>query len=159
MFAIQAIPKNEVVVIWEGRDVDANGFAQLPESELDYYLRLDEDRWQIAREFGIREPADYVNHSCDPNCGMITEKSIATLRTIEIGEEITFDYAMTEGDLPEIPVSDIIPSCGCGSKLCRGRISSHDWFHQDLIARYAWKEPDQPGYSPYLRRRLLRMFG
>src|SRR5210317_1523625 len=39
-----------------------------------------------------------VNHSCNPNCGISLNKlgahDFIAMHTIEIGDEITFDYAM-----------------------------------------------------------------
>eukprot|EP01102_Stenamoeba_stenopodia_P007172 TRINITY_DN2005_c0_g1_i2.p1 TRINITY_DN2005_c0_g1~~TRINITY_DN2005_c0_g1_i2.p1 ORF type:complete len:155 (-),score=32.71 TRINITY_DN2005_c0_g1_i2:255-719(-) len=95
-FATKKIPKGEVLVIWRGRDVDKAGVMAIPLEEEDYTLQLDEDRFQIATVFGVREPADYVNHSCDPNGGFNGETTLVAMRDIEPGEEITFDYAMAE---------------------------------------------------------------
>ena len=40
----------------------------------------------------------YTNHSCDPNVWMQDEVTLAARRDIAIGEELTIDYAMIEGD-------------------------------------------------------------
>ena len=44
------------------------------------------------------DPADFVNHSCDPNCGIVGAVLLVARRAIEAGEEICFDYAMTDSD-------------------------------------------------------------
>ena len=44
------------------------------------------------------DPADFVNHSCDPNCGIVGSILLVTMRDIEAGEELCFDYAMTDSD-------------------------------------------------------------
>jgi hypothetical protein len=59
--------------------------------------------------------AMYVNHSCDPNCE--TEETggriwITAIRDIPVGEELTYDYFLWDGD-EEAP-------CNCGSANCRG---------------------------------------
>jgi len=42
------------------------------------------------------EAGDLVNHSCDPNCGLVGAVLVVAMRDIEPGEEITFDYAMSD---------------------------------------------------------------
>ena len=39
----------------------------------------------------------YLNHSCDPNCG-IKGKNIISIKKIKRGEEITIDYSTTNTD-------------------------------------------------------------
>jgi uncharacterized protein len=66
--------------------------------------------------------ARFVNHACEPNCESVIEKSrvfIEALRTIEPGEELTYDYQIQrEADDP--PDIDAIFACRCGSARCRG---------------------------------------
>ncbi len=70
--------------------------------------------------------ARFINHSCDPNCeSNIEEKRvfIDAIRSIEPGEELGYDYALTwEGtDDPE----DLeLYSCRCGAAECRGTMLS-----------------------------------
>lgn len=62
---------------------------------------------------------DYVNHSCRPNAGIrssAAELELVALRRIEPGEEVTFDYSTCIELEPELP------SCGCRTSSCRGRI-------------------------------------
>ena len=59
-------------------------------------------------------PADLVNHSCEPNCGIIGSCLLVAMRDIEVGEELCFDYAMTDtNDYDEFV-------CACGTPSCRG---------------------------------------
>jgi hypothetical protein len=68
----------------------------------------------------IDEPARLLNHSCDPNTGVrdnaLGAYDFIALRAIACGDEITFDYAMTEYD------AITMPSCMCGAARCRGEI-------------------------------------
>lgn len=65
--------------------------------------------------------ADVFNHSCDPNTGLRLIQGVywlVTMRTIRWGEELCWDYAMSQW-------SDeffFYPPCRCkcGSTLCRG---------------------------------------
>lgn len=76
---------------------------------------------------------DYVNHSCEPNCGLESTPprlELVALRDIESGEEITFDYSTCILDEPELS------SCGCESARCRGRIAGFWELDSVTRARY-----------------------
>jgi hypothetical protein len=64
----------------------------------------------------------FINHSCDPNCESNIEKRrvfIDAIRTIEVGDELNYDYQIgRERDDP--PDVDVIYACRCGAKDCRG---------------------------------------
>jgi SET domain-containing protein len=79
-----------------------------------YILLIDDDVFIDARL--VEHPAKYINHSCEPNCILSLQDDkafILTLRTIQPGEELTYDY-------------DYDPSenvkCFCQARGCRGRI-------------------------------------
>jgi SET domain-containing protein len=66
--------------------------------------------------------AMFINHSCDGNCetseirGRVWIKSI---RSIQAGEEITYDYCLYDG-------GDDEAVCNCGAKKCRGTMYSKE---------------------------------
>jgi uncharacterized protein len=66
--------------------------------------------------------ARFLNHSCNPNCESVIEKRrvyIEAVRTIEPGEELTYDYQIQreEDDPPGI---EEVFACRCGFAQCRG---------------------------------------
>ena len=66
---------------------------------------------------------DYVNHSCDPNCGLeFTGDRIylKSIKPIKRGEELTFDYATSQKSFP------FRFHCRCGSSDCRGEIGDYN---------------------------------
>lgn len=63
-------------------------------------------------------PFKYLNHSCDPTCGIMGTRTLRALRDIKIGEEITIDYATTEVN----PLWYL--KCTCGYKSCRREVRS-----------------------------------
>lgn len=68
-----------------------------------------------------------INHSCNPNLGVGND--MVAVRDIEAGEELTYDYAMTDsGNYNMI--------CECGSANCRGMIKGADWMIPELQKRY-----------------------
>ena len=73
----------------------------------------------------INTPIQYLNHSCDPNCGVLLQRGVESLeihalRSIAPGEELTIDYATFEY---EIHFMD--PPCRCEAPLCRGAITGY----------------------------------
>jgi SET domain-containing protein len=68
--------------------------------------------------------ARFVNHACEPNCESVIERRrvfIDAIRTIEPGEELTYDYQIRrEADDP--PDIDSIFACRCGFAGCRGTL-------------------------------------
>lgn len=77
----------------------------------------------------------WVNHSCDPNCGIHVNASGAhdyvAMRDIAVGEEIVFDYAMRNYRVEHFP-----PRCLCGAHNCRGRITGWADLPEDRKAAY-----------------------
>jgi uncharacterized protein len=66
--------------------------------------------------------AQYINHSCEPNCAAVTDKRrvyIEALRNIEPGEELLYDYNLTRQD-DDAPDLEQRYACHCGAPTCRG---------------------------------------
>jgi SET domain-containing protein len=66
--------------------------------------------------------AQFINHSCDPNCAAVTEKKhvyIEALRDIAPGEELLYDYNLTRDGI-ESPEDEQRYACHCGAPTCRG---------------------------------------
>ncbi|MEP7113290.1 MAG: SET domain-containing protein-lysine N-methyltransferase, partial [Ilumatobacteraceae bacterium] len=91
------------------------------------------------------EPADFINHSCDPNCVLNGSVLLIASRDIAVGEELSYDYATSDGsDYDEF-------ECACGTSLCRGKVSGHDWMLPELQLRY------RGSFSPYLAKRIAAL--
>ncbi len=66
--------------------------------------------------------ARYINHACDPNCESTTLGKrifIEAIRTIQPGEELSYDYQIGR-DSDDAPNVDEIYACRCGAENCRG---------------------------------------
>jgi uncharacterized protein len=66
--------------------------------------------------------AQFINHSCEPNCAAVTEKKhvyIEALRDIAPGEELLYDYNLTRND-DDAPDLEERYACRCGAPTCRG---------------------------------------
>jgi hypothetical protein len=90
---------------------------------------------------------DYVNHSCEPNCGIRNDDHrvvLFALRDIAKDDEITFDYSTTQtGGFWSM-------LCQCGSAKCRGMIGDFQdlpvntkafYVRQGAVLTYLVEEP------------------
>ena len=68
--------------------------------------------------------ARFINHSCDPNCDAVIENGriwIETIRDVEVGEELAYDYAYIL-DERHTPAAKRRFPCHCGAASCRWTI-------------------------------------
>lgn len=139
-FAVAPIPPHTVIATFGGEIHRRHTFDQCDPDRRARSIQIDDDLYVLGPP--TRDPGDSINHSCAPNCGAGNAVQIVTMREIEPGEELTFDYAMTDGsDYDEF-------ECLCGGDLCRGVVRGSDWRHLLLHERYR-------GFmSPYLMRRV-----
>src|SRR5262249_29497550 len=86
----------------------------------EYTIQLD-----ATTHFEPEAPLRFVNHSCNPNTGIKTDREgrpgLYALHHIRRGEELTWDYAMSELDFDFAGVPQSFP-CACGTPNCRGLI-------------------------------------
>ena len=140
--AVDDVEAGEVVAVFGGEIFDASAFSSLPREKARLGLQVDNDYFLVSQ---VEGPGDWVNHSCDPNLGLRGQIVLVALRSISLGEELCFDYAMSDGDAHESF------DCGCGTLQCRKKISGDDWRCPTLWSRY------EGYFSPYLARRIARL--
>ena len=68
------------------------------------------------------ETIHFLNHSCDPNCGLLIDRTkevlqLQALRSVREGAEVSIDYDTFEYEIEFMP-----EQCLCGSQHCRGRV-------------------------------------
>ena len=140
VFAREAIAPGEVVAVWSGRIVHAHALDELPPKIRSHTVQIEEELYLAS--LTADEPPDFINHSCDPNCGLSGQITIVAMRQILPGEQVSIDYAMCDGS----PYDEF--DCACGSSLCRGKVTGDDWRNPALWKRYAGH------FSPYLQRHI-----
>jgi uncharacterized protein len=82
----------------------------------------------------------YINHSCDPNCETDLQGTtvvIRAIKTIPVGAELTYDYALELEEDP-LPSWERLYACRCGSATCRGTM-----LDQESMPRSA-RPPEEP---------------
>jgi SET domain-containing protein len=142
VFAGERIARGELLVVYAGAIVEAKDLGALAPEVRRLLLQVEESHYLLSQVEGC---ADWVNHCCEPNAGLRGQVALIAMRDIEVGEEITYDYAMSDGS------SYDCFECRCGRDSCRGRVSGDDWMLEELWERYG-------GYfSPYLQARIDRL--
>ncbi len=145
VFARAAIAPGEILTVWGGVVVPGSRLSEFSEYARTHGLQVEDDLFLLP--LTADDPADAFNHSCDPNAGLYGQIALVAMRPIAPDEEVCFDYAMSDSN----PYDEF--DCGCGTPLCRGRITADDWQRPDLQQRYR-------GYfSPYLQRRIDALKG
>ncbi len=142
VFARRSIPEETRIIQYIGEKVDKEesdrrGLAQLEHAkrtgEAGVYIFTLDDDWDIdgSQRDNI---ARLINHSCDPNCEAYIDEEegeiwIWSIRDIEIGEELSFNYGFDLDNYEEHP-------CRCGSENCVGYIAGVDYWPElkDILA-------------------------
>lgn len=130
VYASQVIPKGRVIL---------RGWGPRVPYRTRHSFQVDHDTHIV-----ISSPIELINHSCEPNCGVLVRRDsrvleIHALRRIEPGEELTTDYATFEYEIQHLN-----GPCHCHSPSCRGTITGY----KDLPA------DRRDAYGPYLAEYL-----
>jgi SET domain-containing protein len=137
VFAVRNIAEGEV--IWRESPWD----ARYPKSEIStwtaeqqaffrrYCYQVDDEWFAGPRNEDETWDSDHMNHSCDPNTWWSDDQTMTARRTIDAGEELTFDYATSDSR------DDYAFDCHCGTSLCRGTVRGSDFLRLvELQQRY-----------------------
>lgn len=131
MFAVVEIAKGTRLIEYKGqrrthKEVDAGDSGDI-ESGHTFLFTLN-DAWVIDANIE-GNAARWINHSCEPNCEAVLVEDedapknsrvfIEAIRSIQPGEELTYDYGIT---LAQRHTSRLkaIWACRCGSEKCTG---------------------------------------
>ena len=145
------IKKGERVVVLGGFVISIPDLRRMRKTSLSAYnfistigYQVDDDLVSSPITRGQLSSAEYLNHSCDANCGFKGQMSVIAMRNLQKGEELTIDYALCV-------TSDLLlfqSPCLCGASTCRKLISAQDWKIPALQKRYH-------GYfQPYIQERI-----
>jgi hypothetical protein len=130
LFARETIRKDEIVCIKGGHIFDRAKLLEVQE-------RLGPAEIQIGENLFIGPLAEneregsmiFSNHSCDPNIGVKGQVVFVAMRDIQLGEELTHDWAMTDDD-------EYSMNCNCGARECRKVVTGQDWRIKSLQEKY-----------------------
>lgn len=142
VYARAPIEADELVAMFGGEIVTRDKFDALPERLRRLSIQVEDNLFLVALNEG---PADYINHSCDPNCGLSGQIAVVALRPISPDDEITFDYAMSDASAYDEF------ECECGAPNCRGVVRGSDWRNPALWEKY------RGHFSPYIQRKIDKL--
>lgn len=134
VLATGKIKQGEIIAVWGGSIVTQGEFDRLSKGRFgkiaDYATRVADGFYLVSSKNGRLEDDDFFNHSCNPNAGIKGHLLMVAMRDIKPGEEVTYDYAMTDADF------DCSFACNCGAAGCRKNITTDDWRNPALQKRY-----------------------
>jgi SET domain-containing protein len=113
LFATSRITKDDAILSFRGRERWIWG---IPEELWEYSFQVDYDRYIVPRK---GSHGWFLNHSCEPNSGILGRTSIVALSDIAKGEEMTIDYSTNVG------WDGFAMECRCGERNCRRVIKSY----------------------------------
>lgn len=123
VFAVHKIRKGERIASFDGPFY--TGDDEWTDDMYHHAVQCGPDQWRDSK--GL---ARYMNHSCEPNCGIKNLFDVVAMRTIHPGEHLTWDYEMTERN------RYWRMKCKCGSTDCRKVIGDYRRLPARLRRRY-----------------------
>ena len=128
MYAKKTIKKGEIVFIKGGHILRREQI--FTSGVINSYHPIDDLYFLGATNIEEEESIKlYINHSCNPNCGLRGEITFIAIRNIEMNEELTIDYAFLDNE-------DYSFQCTCGEKCCRKIVTGFDWKCREIQEKY-----------------------
>jgi SET domain-containing protein len=128
VFASRTIRKGEKVIEYRGSRTTWDVALERPASDPDnpHHTFFFETSEGVVIDANVRgNAARWINHSCDANCESFEDDDgrifIEARRTIQAGEEITYDYRLSlDGRISKRTLAGYV--CHCGARRCRGSL-------------------------------------
>jgi hypothetical protein len=150
IYTSEFIPKGTIV--WDdpiahvdARLIPISSIDSMDEKEKDwvahYCYQVTEADFRAPND--AEDAATMTNHSCDGNTGWVEDGTrMVAIRDIQIGEEITFDYATSE-------VRDYgFVECMCGAECCRKIVGPEDYLVKEIQEKY------KDYFMPFIQDRI-----
>jgi SET domain-containing protein len=122
VFARCLIQKEVQIIEYTGRRIAWKDVPADSDDPRTYFFGILDGSIVIDPKVGGNQ-AQWINHSCDPNCEAIEQEDgrvfIHALRDISPGEELFYDYQL-EVDEPRTAEAEEESRCFCGAANCRG---------------------------------------
>ncbi|NEO15888.1 MULTISPECIES: SET domain-containing protein-lysine N-methyltransferase [unclassified Moorena] len=128
VFAVRDIAAGEPLLEFTGPIINFDQSVAKGE-KMGNVLQIDHDAY-IDIDMIPESPAPYVNHSCNPNAGIIGDRILIALRQITAGEEIFFDYSTTMDE------DFWTMKCLCGTQDCRGTVTDFKYLPSETKQLY-----------------------
>lgn len=125
IFATEMIPRGKIIFIMKGRIIYSEVHTKRDAMLCPHRVGIGKNLWMEPDMKCVR----YINHSCRPNAGIKGRVTFVALRDIKKGEEITFDYSISED-------SEWTLRCSCGEENCRGIIRGIRYLPRKVFFSY-----------------------
>ena len=133
LFAVQPIPKNDLIAIKAGKILDEDFIMNHTDIVQGSHMQLS-DNFFIGPTTAQEHEDTLIgfNHSCEPNAYVQGQVLLLAMRDIAAQEEVTVDYTTCyTSDTQEF-------NCLCGKPTCRKHIKpSVDWRDLELQQKYS----------------------
>lgn len=130
IFAVRDIGKDEIIAEFRGPRIRIEDMEGIPHEVWDHLFNVGVCEYIIARE-----PAVRINHSCNPNAGIVKDVFLVAMRGIKKDEEVTFDYSIITADNWQL-------ECRCGSPQCRKIIGNYADLPDEIKRKYGKYTPN-----------------
>ena len=130
LFSRETIRKGEVVSVRGGHIITRQMEKEISKPRGYWGYPIADDF--VLAPFTAKEVEDvmmFLNHSCEPNIGILGQIIFIAMRELSVDEELTIDYAMFGADQESM-------RCNCRSPQCRRLITNLDWKIEILQLRY-----------------------
>ncbi len=124
VYADQKIRKGEVIACFDGAIYDDN-YEPWTDDMFNHAIQIGPALWRDSKGC-----ARFINHSCEPNCGIKGLTRVVAMRPIVAGEQISWDYEMTEKN------KYWKMKCKCGASGCRGTIGHYKNMPRSVRKKY-----------------------
>ncbi len=124
LFALKRIRAGEMILVLGGYVITVDQVRAMAEKQ--------GNTVQIGSRhyIDVEPPGLYINHSCQPNTGVMNDTILMALRDISVDEELRFDYSTTMSE------KDWTMRCRCGAARCRGSIEDFHLLSETLKQGY-----------------------
>ena len=124
VFAKRYIAEGEEFLVLEGGIISFKETQRKGETEANP-VQIGDDEY-----LDVIPPGRYLNHSCNPNAGIVRDRILVALQDIAAGEEVRIDYSTTMQE------DSWTMACRCGKQDCRGNITDFRLLPKALQERY-----------------------
>lgn len=121
VFAKKDIKKGEKILDFIGPIIS----KQEAEGPMGNPLQIDKNKY-----INLEKPGVLVNHSCQPNAGIVNDTVLVVIMDIKKDEEIFYDYSTTMDE------DNWTLQCKCINQNCRQIVSDFKYLSQELQKKY-----------------------
>jgi hypothetical protein len=124
LFAKRAFLRGEEIFVLKGTVINFKQAQAKGDAEANP-VQIGDDEY-----LDVLPPGMYLNHSCNPNAGIIHDRVLIALRDIAADEEVCIDYSTTMEE------NSWTMACRCDDVDCRGIITDFRLIPEEMQRKY-----------------------